>query len=87
MQRDAHAAESTFHCLNKHDECIIRECGLANVSLRFPRYFSTRWRRIFTAGFLGGLVGIAGISSIARSSTKTVRRLVRRNNGFEILYY
>ena len=23
VQRDAHAAEFTFHCLNKHDECII----------------------------------------------------------------
>ena len=23
MQRDAHAAEFTFNCLNKHDECII----------------------------------------------------------------
>ena len=24
VQRDAHAAESTCHCLNKHDECIIK---------------------------------------------------------------
>merc|ERR1712216_920147 len=23
VQRDAHVAESTCHCLNKHDECII----------------------------------------------------------------
>ena len=23
VQRDAHAAEFTFNCLNKHDECII----------------------------------------------------------------
>ena len=23
VQRDAHVAESTCHCLNEHDECII----------------------------------------------------------------
>ena len=64
-----------------------REYGLANVSLWFPCYFSTQISVFFTAGFFGGLAGIAGILSIARRSTKTVRRLVRRNNGFEILYY
>jgi hypothetical protein len=42
VQRDAHAAEFTFHCLNKHDECIaLRQLSRlpsrrANARLRTP---------------------------------------------------
>ena len=54
VQRDAHAAEFTFNCLNKHDECII-EAEMA-MRGRFDAAGMNLWPMLCHAARVRGVV-------------------------------